>query len=262
MIKIAPNPIIFEFGPIKIYWYGFLIFLAFWVIFFLSLRWYKKYNLNLSKDDIYNLSFWLLLGGLIGGRLYYLFSELPYYLKNPQEIFFFWQGGLGLYGGLIFGFFILFIFAKKKKIPFLPLLDFYSPLAILAIAIIRWGNFFNQELYGLPTNQRWGLFISLENRLPGYEKFSFFQPIFLYESIFCLILFLFLCLRGKNKKFNGELFFWTSILYSLFRFFIEFIRLYPQPIFLSLRLNQWFSLFIFTFSLFFIFKTTRQSKTL
>lgn len=256
MNSFIPQPIIFEAGPIRVHWYGFLIFLAFWLGFFIALKRAKKYNLN--KENIYDLSFWLLIAGIIGARLYHVFSELPYYSQNPGEIIFFWQGGLGIYGAMITGILTLFLWAKKNKKSFLSLLDFFAPLIILGLAVGRWGNFFNQELYGRPTNQTWGLFVSPENRLPGYENFPFFHPTFLYESIFCFLLFVFFLLHDKNKKKNGEISLLAACFYPLFRFFNEMLRIDYQPVFLSLRLGQWSSLVLFIISLIFLLVLKRK----
>lgn len=256
MINLIPNPILLTLGPIKIHWYGFLIFLAFWLGFFIALKKAKKYDL--TKEQIYDLSFWLFIAGLIGARLYHVFSELPYYLQNPKEIIFFWSGGLGIYGAVIAGILTLFLWSRKYQKSFLLLLDFFTPLIILGLAIGRWGNFFNQEIYGLPTNQQWGLFIAPENRLSGYENLSYFHPLFLYESIFCFLLFVFLFLRDKDKKFNGEIFFLTFIFYPLFRFFIEFLRIDYQPVFLFLRLGQWSSLIFVISSLILFWKIKKK----
>lgn len=256
MINLIPNSILFTLGPIKIHWYGLLIFLAFWLAFFISLKRSKKYNL--TKEHIYDLSFWLFIVGLIGARLYHVFSELPYYLHNPKEILFFWQGGLGIYGAVFGGILILWLWAKKSQKSFLSLLDFYAPLIILGLAIGRWGNFFNQEIYGQPTNQTWGLFISPENRLAGYENFAYFHPIFFYESITCLLIFTFLLLKDKSKNFNGQIIFSAAFFYSIFRFFNEWLRIDYQPTWGNWRLGHWVSFFVFIFSIFFLIWQKRK----
>jgi len=256
MLNLIPNSILLSLGPIKIHWYGFLIFLAFWLAFFISLKRAKKYNL--TKDHVYDLTFWLFLSGLIGARLYHVFSEFSYYWQNPREILFFWQGGLGIYGAILGGILVLLFWSKKNKKSFLSLLDFYTPLILLGLAIGRWGNFFNQEIYGLPTNQSWGLFISLENRVPGYENYSYFHPTFFYESIFCFLLFTLLLLRDRHKKINGELLVLAAFFYPLFRFFNEMLRLDYQPIFGGWRLGNWTSFLIFLIAIFLLLLQKRK----
>jgi phosphatidylglycerol---prolipoprotein diacylglyceryl transferase len=256
MLNLTPSPILLTLGPIQIHWYGFLIFVAFWLAFFISLKRAKKYNL--TKDNIYDLSFWLFIAGLIGARLYHVFSEISYYWKNPLSALFFWQGGLGIYGAVAGGILVIFWWTKKHQKSFLSLLDFYAPLIILGLAIGRWGNFFNQEIYGLPTNQSWGIFISPENRLAGYENFSYFHPLFFYESIFCFLLFTFLLVKEKYKKFNGQVVSLTAIFYPLFRFFIEMLRIDYQPIILGWRLGNWTSFLIFGLAVTFLIWQKRK----
>ncbi|MBS4014406.1 MAG: prolipoprotein diacylglyceryl transferase, partial [Bacteroidetes bacterium] len=146
MFNLSPSPILLNLGLIQINWYGFLIFLAFWLGFFIALKRAKKYNL--TKENIYDLAFWLFIIGLLSARLYHVFSELPYYLNNPKEFLSFWHGGLGIYGAILGGILTIFFWTKKYRQSFLKLLDFFIPLIILGLAIGRWGNFFNQELYG------------------------------------------------------------------------------------------------------------------
>ena len=263
-----PQPILLRIGPLTIYWYGFLIFLAFWLGFFISLK-LAKYR-NIKKEIIFDLAFLLFIFGLIGARLYHVFSEFNYYWQNPLEILFFWQGGLGIYGTILAGFLVLIFYTKTKKSFstfqayaiffnkfFLTLLDIFSPGLALGLAIGRWGNYFNQEIYGLPSNSFFRIPIAPENRLPGFENFQFFQPLFFYESIFCFFVFLFLILRFKKSQ-SGIIFFSFLIFYSVFRFFIEFLRIDPQPIIFGLRLGQAFSLLIFIFAFLFLLIKKRK----
>lgn len=283
-----PNPILLDLNFVQIHWYGFLIalgiILGFIVFYYLS----KKADFpakgglasGWKKDFILNLSFWLIIWGMIGARLYHVLSEIDYYLSHPLEIFYIWQGGMGIYGAVIAGVLVIYYFTKKNKIDFLQILDFIAPSLALALAIGRWGNYFNQELYGLPTNLPWSIPIDPANRLAGYENFDSFHPTFLYESLFCLILFIFLyILAAKNKSMSksgmstkiyqpGYIFISYIFLYSLWRFFIEFLRLDSQPAFLNLRLGQWVSLTLTILSLvvYFVLKKwynkTNQQKTI
>ncbi len=251
-----PNPVLIKIGNFNIYWYGFLIFIAFWSGFLISLKLAKKFRIK--KEKIFDLAFWLFIFGLIGARFYHVFSEFKYYWQNPLEILFFWQGGLGIYGAMIFCFFVLYFYSKKNKLNFFSLLDLFSPSLALGLGIARWGNYFNQEIYGLPTNSFFRIPISLENRLPGFENFEFFHPLFFYESIFCLFVFLFLILRIKKGQ-PGSIFFLFVILYSTFRFFIEFLRIDPQPIIFGLRLGQISSLFAFLFAILIKFSMIKKN---
>lgn len=256
--SFLPQPILIKIGPLAIYWYGFLVFLAFWLGFFLTLK-LTKYR-EIKKEIVIDLSFWLLIFGLIGARLYHVFSEINYYWQHPLEILFFWQGGLGIFGAMIVGGLVLYFYSRKNHLDFWRLLDLFSPAMALGLAIMRWGNYFNQELYGWPTQSFFRIPISLENRLPGFENFEFFQPLFFYESIFCFLVFLLLILRFKKSR-PGSIFSLLIILYSPFRFFIEFLRIDPQPIIFGLRLGQIVSLILFVFTIL-ITKIKKQFRQL
>jgi len=245
-----PNPILLDLNVIKIYWYGFLITIG--VIFGFLVFYKLAIKKNISKDKIFDLFFWGIIWGIVGARLYHVFSEINYYWFNPLKIFYFWNGGMGIYGAVIAEVLVIYYFAKKNAQNYqlsiinyqLLLLDLLVPALALGQAIGRWGNYFNQELYGLPTNLSWGIPIALENRLPQVLNFTHFHPTFLYESLFCLFLFVLLYLLIIKKDFkSGFIFFLYLILYPTERFLIEFLRIDYQPVFWGLRLGHWASLF-------------------
>jgi phosphatidylglycerol:prolipoprotein diacylglycerol transferase len=153
---------------------------------------------------------------------------IEYYLLHPIEILNIRQGGLGIPGGVVGGVFALLIFTKKKNLNFLEWADIIAPGLALAQAIGRWGNFFNQELYGPPSNLPWAIYIDPVHRLSGFEDFSRFHPMFLYESIWNLINFSILILLSrklKKKLIPGDIFCAYLIIYPIGRFLLEFIRL-------------------------------------
>lgn len=257
----SPNAIIVNFGPLNIYWYGLFIVIAINVALLVSLWLGKKYY-NLTSNNIFDLFFWLILGGILGARIYDVFLQLPYYIQNPIQIFQVWKGGLAIHGAIIAGLIIIYFFSKQKNISFFKVTSFAVPGLAIAQAIGRWGNYFNQELFGLPTNLPWGIKISLINRPLDYLNYNYFHPTFLYESLGCLIIFLLLMalnyLANKKKLFN-ERFFTLSvsfymISYSLLRFFLEFIRLDATPEFFGLRWPQIISLIIILLTTSLVFK--------
>jgi len=165
-----------------------------------------------------------------------------YYLTHPLNIIDFSQGGLGIPGAVIGGVLGLWVFARRRKIDLSLLLDVAAPGLALAQAIGRWGNFVNQELYGPPTSLPWGIYIRPENRLSGFEDFTRFHPLFLYESLWNLVnaVFLFwLWRRHGDRLRQGDLFLVYLITYPVGRFLLEFIRLDFVPAF-GINFNQAF----------------------
>jgi phosphatidylglycerol:prolipoprotein diacylglycerol transferase len=147
-------------------------------------------------------------------------------MQNPVSIIGF--QGLGIFGAVIGGAIGLVVFTKWNKLSTLKWMDIVAPGLILAQAIGRWGNFFNQELYGYPTDLPWGIVIEPANRLPGYETFSHFHPLFFYEFIWNLLGFGLLMIVGrklKHRLLNGEIFFLYIIYYSIGRFFLEGLKI-------------------------------------
>lgn len=186
---------------------------------------------------------WILIAGIIGARLWHVFTPsasniaagvtTEYYLNNPIEILALRKGGLGIMGGIIGGVIALLIFCKAKKLNFLQWADFIVPGLLLGQAIGRWGNFFNQEVYGRPSTLPWAIHIDPAHRLRGFEAVETYHPLFLYESLLSLIGVGVLILIGnklKDKLFKGDIFLAYLIWYPTMRFFLEFLRLDPSPV--------------------------------
>jgi len=238
---------------------------------FVMLRLAKKQNI--SEETILDLLFWLVIGGLIGARLYDVILELPYYLKQPLAILKVWQGGLAVHGAIIGCAAALFIFAKKRRLDLWLLTALVATAAPLAQAIGRWGNYFNQELIGRPTDLPWGIPIDLAHRPLEYLNFSYFHPTFLYESIGNIIIFFILITLqikiishfdsiSKLPITNYKLqIFVYLILYSILRFLLEFIKIDRTPELFGLRWPQIASLGLMLISivgLFIIYKRPKQ----
>lgn len=243
-----PQAVLFSYGIFKIYWYGLFVVLgiiAAMAVSFVLARYYK-----ISADTIFDLSFWLIIGGLAGGRIYDIFLQLPFYETHPLQTLEIWKGGLAIHGAIISGLLIIYIYSKKKKLSFWQLAAILVPGLALAQAIGRWGNYFNQELFGLPTALPWGIPIDLINRPLSYLSNIYFHPTFLYESLGCLLISIVLITFNvyliKNNKLSNYFQIWSlaiyMILYSLLRFFLEFIRLDETPSFIGLRWPQFISL--------------------
>ncbi len=239
-----PQPIIFSLAAWPVHWYGVIMVSAILTGWLYALRAVNRPAIKSDKLD--SLFFYLIIFGLIGARLgHVFFYSWEYFSQNLVEIFFIWQGGLSILGTIIAVMLVLYYWAKKHNLSFWSLADWLAPALALGQAIGRWGNYFNQELYGLPTAGWWGIPISIDNRLPGFEQYSHFHPTFFYESVLSLILFIIIWrLVKKTKNFSGLITAVYLIGYAIIRFSLEFIRLDPAPMILGLRWPQIYSLLL------------------
>lgn len=224
----SPGPILVEFGPLTIRWYGLLIATA--VIVGVSLSQYLAKRRHINPDLLGDLAIWLVVGAIPAARIYYVLFEWSNYAQNPEKIIAIWEGGIAIHGAILGGLVAALIFAKLKQVSFWQLVDLVAPSLILGQAIGRWGNFFNSEAFGSPTDLPWKLYIPPSQRPPEYVNFDYFHPTFLYESLWNLIVFgllLTLFFRGLQSKPRlkvGTLFLVYLIAYSLGRFWIEGLR--------------------------------------
>jgi len=218
------NPIAIEFGPISVYWYGLLIGLGAFIGYLIANREAKKRGM--ADDMLADLLMFALPAAIIGARIYYVIFRWQDFVGDPIRVFFIWEGGLAIHGGLIGGVVTAIIFARKRGISVWKILDIVAPSILLGQAVGRWGNFMNQEVFGGEVTRAY-----LENlMLPNFiidQMFingAYYQPTFLYESIWNIAgVILLLSLRRVNLK-RGELFITYAIWYSVGRFFIEGIR--------------------------------------
>ncbi|MBW4591572.1 MAG: prolipoprotein diacylglyceryl transferase [Brasilonema angustatum HA4187-MV1] len=224
----SPGPILVKIGPLTIRWYGFLIASA--VLIGVTLSQFLAKRRNVNPDLISDLSIWLVIGAIPAARIYYVLFQWSEYAQHPERIIAIWQGGIAIHGAIIGGVTAALLFAKRNQISFWQLADLVSPSLILGQAIGRWGNFFNSEAFGSPTNVPWKLHIPPEHRPPELANFEFFHPTFLYESlwdlmVFALLLTLFFrSLSGKPALKTGTLSLVYLATYSLGRFWIEGLR--------------------------------------
>lgn len=228
----SPGTIAFKLGSIPIHWYGVIIGIGILLAYFYSMSECRRRNLKIKHID--NMAFWVILAGVLGSRLYFVIFNMPYFWENPAEILQIWKGGLAIHGALIGGALAYFIYIWRSKIsPFL-YADVVMPGVLLAQALGRWGNFFNSEAFGRPTDLPWKLFIPEASRPTGYEDFSYFHPTFLYESLWNFAGFLFLVWLTRriyhtqysipNTQHSGSILCAYLIWYSFGRFFIESLR--------------------------------------
>jgi phosphatidylglycerol:prolipoprotein diacylglycerol transferase len=219
------NPVLIQLGPISIYWYGVLIVAGAMLAAHIAS---KLSSQNGHDPEIaWNLLLIVLIAGVLGARIYHVISLWSYYRVHPGEIFGLQMSGFGIYGAVMGGAIGVWGFAKYHRLRFLEWMDYVAPGLILAQAIGRWGNFFNQELYGYPTDLPWGIYIAPEHRLPGFESFERFHPTFLYESLLNLAGFavlIYLAKKWRKDRLYGDIFFLYGLIYATVRFFIEFQR--------------------------------------
>lgn len=238
-------------GFLYLRYYGMIIMFGVIMATYVA-RWMLR-KMGKDPEIVWDALTWVLIFGIIGARLYHVFTPSRYsgittadYLQNPLMILTTWEGGLAMPGAIIGGVLGIYIFARRNKIKIGMLLDAAAPGIALAQAIGRWGNFINQELYGPPTDLPWGIFIDPLNRIRGYTDFERFHPLFLYESIWNLLSMFFLLWiwrRFGNRLKSGDLFLVYLITYPVGRFLLEFIRLDYVPLF-GINFNQGFMFLI------------------
>ena len=266
MIFKAPSEVCFYITDnFPVYWYGIIVAFSCFVGVFVSYKLYKKLYPYSKYEKILDIASWSLILGILGARLYYCILNPVYYLNNPIEIFNIRGGGLSIHGGLLVGICVLIFLAKKHKLGILKLLDIFAVGTALAQSIGRWGNFFNSEAYGYPTNLPWKLYIPLNHRIDIYSNYEYFHPTFLYESILdlCLFLGLFFILKHFRKKFEGLIFCLYLICYALIRFFVESLRIDSAFNVGSIPIAQIISCIMFVigiFGLIFIIKKSNNTS--
>jgi prolipoprotein diacylglyceryl transferase len=196
-----------------------------------------------------DIAIWAVPFGIIGGRIFHVLTHTGDYFgegKDPIEALYIWKGGLAIYGALIFGLLGAAIGARMAGIRLTSFLDVIAPGVLLAQGIGRLGNYFNQELFGLPTTLPWGLEISLPNpAVPAdMPPDTLFLPTFAYELIWNVVGFALLLLLDKRFDLRwGKLFALYLMYYSAGRFWIEGLRIDPSDYFMGLRTNQWSAIF-------------------
>lgn len=233
--------IAFQVGPMTVYWYGIIIMIGLLLGLWLATR--EAVKQGLPKETFPDLLFIALPAGLIFARLYYVLFNWGYYAENPSQIVAIWEGGIAIHGALLGAFMAAYIFAQKKKIPFLKLADIAAPSIILGQAIGRWGNFMNQEAHGGEVSRAFLEQLYLPDVIINqmYMDGQYYHPTFLYESSWSIMVFGILMHLRKKSVIQGEIFFTYLILYSVGRFFIEGMRTDSLMVFELIRAAQFVS---------------------
>lgn len=222
----SPTDVAFDVFGFPIYFYGIILASAIFVGVYCAYFLYKLFYNKQEASKIIDFSPYIIIIGIIGARLYYCLVNFSYYVEHPLEIFYIRQGGLSIHGVIIIGILALYTFSKKYKMSFLKLIDVFLCGTALGQSIGRWGNFFNSEAFGTPTNLPWKLYIPITHRPSQYIDFKYFHPTFLYESIFDFLIFLILLICFKKlSKSPGVLACLYLIMYSIVRIIVEHFRI-------------------------------------
>lgn len=251
------SKVAFTLFGISVYKYAVCIVLG--IVLALILCKIAKQKFDIKYNDVLISTVLGIIFGTIGARLYYVIFNLDYYSQNISEIFNFRNGGLAIYGGLIFGALAILIYCKVKKINVLNFFDYVVPYVAIAQCIGRIGNFFNIEAYGQQTTSIFRMGI---RTVEGYMEV---HPVFFYECIATIAIFAILKILQNHRKFEGQIFTFYCLLYSGIRFFLEGIRADSLMIF-NFRVSQILSLLIFVISVVVIIVnlkkvSKRQDKT-
>lgn len=258
----SPDQGVWELGPLPIRAYALIILVGIVVgAVIADRRWVARGG---RKGEMYDIALWAVPFGIVGARIYHVLTDWPTYfgdggagLAAAARI---WQGGLGIWGAVAGGALGAWIAARRHGILLPPVADAVAPGIAVAQAIGRWGNWFNQELFGRPTDLPWGLEISPANRPLGYEQFETFHPTFLYESLWCLLVAgLVIWADRRFTLGHGRAFALYVFLYCIGRLWIEAVRIDTATIVAGLRINIWTAAIIALLALAYVIVVGRRT---
>lgn len=256
----------FSFGPLTLRYYG--LFMAFGVAagFYLAVK--RADRFVLTSKEAEDILFWVIVGGFIGARFYHVLSAWMFYYQHPFDILKVWNGGLSIYGAVLGGVVSLIILNKVtgSKLSVMNLLNWLTPSLVIGQIVGRFGNFFNYELFGYPSNLPWKMFVPEQFRPELYLQSEYFHPLFLYEQIGLIGVFLalqYIQKQAHSSAFGGRmsfwglyqqsLFLWYVLLYNILRIPLEFLRI--ESVFIgSVRQNALVSFILVIISAVYIFK--------
>ena len=235
------NPVALQLGPISIRWYAICIVSGLILAVYLSMK--EAPRKKIDPDDIIDFILIAFPLAIVGARIYYVIFEWGYYSQHLGEIFAIWNGGIAIYGGLLTGALVLYLFSRRRLIEPIDFLDIAAPSVMIAQSIGRWGNFFNQEAYGAAVKSLNYLPSFIRDQM--YIDGSYRQPTFLYESIWNLLGFLLILILRRKPQFlrQGEVTAFYLIWYGFGRMIIEGMRT-DSLMFAGLRVSQWLSMIL------------------
>ena len=270
MEQLIPSPSLssFSVGPLTIHFYALCIITGIAAAIWIGRKRYANQGGN--PDDVSEVAIWAVPFGIIGGRIYHVITSPAQYFGangNPVDALRIWEGGLGIWGAISLGAVGAYLYFRTHKttLNFRQLLDSLAPGVVVAQAIGRIGNYFNQEVFGKPTELPWGLEIDPVNRPDGFESYATFHPTFLYELLWCLVVAVLLIkLPGFLKQITskqGDIFALYILGYTLGRVWIESLRIDEANLILGLRLNIWVSLIVLITASAYLIASKRRGNT-
>ena len=257
----SPSSGSLSIGPLRLNAYGLKIAIGVIVAVRIAGRRAEKFGVA-TMEDFSSIATWAVPAGIIGGRAYHVITDVQLFRDNWIDAFKIWQGGLGIWGGVFVGVLVGYWRAKVRGLDAWWILSCAAPAIPVAQAIGRWGNWWNQELFGRPTDLPWALSVSNGTAIKaGYPVGTTFHPTFLYESLACLALAaLLLVVERRFSPARGRLIAWYAAGYTIFRFFIEGLRVDSAHSAGGLRLNQWVSLVVFFGAVCWLVVDARRSR--
>ena len=237
----SPSEGVWHLGPLPLRAYALAIIVGIVVAIWVAER--RFVARGGRPGTVSDVAVWAIPFGLVGARAYHVATNPEFYFgngKDPIQALYVWEGGLGIWGAIGFGALGAYLGCRFAGVRYTSFIDAAAPGVVLAQAIGRWGNYFNQELFGKPTDLPWGLEISLKNRPEGYLEYSTFQPTFLYESLWCIGVAIVIVLADRRYQLGrGRVFALYVALYTAGRAWIEYLRIDDAHHFFGVRLNVW-----------------------
>jgi prolipoprotein diacylglyceryl transferase len=263
MMTFIPSPPtgVWHLGPIPLRAYAFCILVGIFAAIAIAER--RHVAAGGRKGLISDVSLWAVPFGIVGGRIYHVITDAQLYFgpgRNPVDALKIWEGGLGIWGAITAGAVGVWIAARRHGVPFTELAHAIAPGLLVAQAIGRLGNYFNQELFGRPTTLPWGLEIDPLHRPLGFEQFATFHPTFLYELLWNLAAAAVLIALDRRFRLSGDrLFAVYAMLYTAGRFWIELLRIDTANHVGGMRLNNWTALLVFATAMTYFFWSRRST---
>jgi prolipoprotein diacylglyceryl transferase len=237
----SPSDGTLHLGPLPIHVYGLL--LAIGVVLAAKIAETRWGHWGRDRHQLAAIWVPVVIGGVVGARLYHVATDYQLFTHDWGRVVQIWKGGLAIWGAVLGGGIAVFVMSRIRHLDFLRVTDAIAPGLLVAQALGRWGNYFNQELFGKPTTLPWGLEIDVAHRPAGYVQFATFQPTFLYESLYCLAaLGVLLWVERRFRLRRGQAFALYVVLYTFGRFWFEMLRIDPAHHVGGLRINDWVSI--------------------